>query len=68
MLEDLNVDLDEAQNLHIQLVAGLLVEFGLIEFMHHFWKRICFFHPKTWTQVRQGTVLRERCNYILGID
>ena len=33
--------------------------------MHHFRQRLRFCHLNMWTQVRQFTVLRFRCDYIL---
>ena len=60
LMGDLNVDLDEAQNQCSQLVANMLLEFGLIDLMHHFRQHRRFRHLKTWTQIRQGTVLMER--------
>ena len=66
LMEDLNEDLDEARNLCSQLVTNILTAFGLINLMHHFRQSCCFFHIKTWTQFRQGTMLSARCNYILG--
>ena len=64
----LNVELDEAQNLRSQLVSDLLTEFGLINLMHHFRKRLRCHHLKTWNQVRQVTVSRAGCDYILGTN
>ena len=60
--------LDEAQNLRIYVVSKLLTGFGIIDLMHHFSKRLWCRHLKTWTQVRQETVLMESCDYILGTD
>ena len=68
MLRDLNVDLDEAQNPHSQIIANLLTEFGLIDLIHHFQKSLCFNDLRMWTQALQGTVLRDRCNFILETD
>ena len=65
LMGDINVDLDEAQNPCSQLISDILTEFGLINLMRHFWKRRHFRQLKTWTQVRQGTVLRERCYDII---
>ena len=65
---ELNVDLDEDQNPHIQIFANTLMEFGLINLMHHFRKRKHLLHVKTWGQVWQGTVLRVRFEYTLGTD
>ena len=68
VLVDINKGLDEAQNPCSQIVANLLTEFVLINLIHHYHKHICCFHLKTWTQVRQVTVFRERLNYILGTN
>ena len=62
------MDLDHAQKPRSYLVAYLLTEFGLIDLMHHFRKRLHFRHLKTWTHIHQGTLLKERCDYILGTD
>ena len=49
-------------------MADLLTEYGLIDLVRHFRQRRWFQDLKTWTQVKHSTVLRSRCNYILGID
>ena len=46
----------------------LLVEYGLIDLVYHFLQRSRFLNLKTWSQVRQETVLRSRCDYILGTE
>ena len=51
LMVDLNIDLDDSRNPRSQIVAKILMEFFLIDFMHHFWQRHCFHHLKTWTQV-----------------
>ena len=58
----------EAQNPHSQIVADLLIEFGLIDLMHHFQKRLRCHHLKMWTQVFQVTAFRDRCDYICGTN
>ena len=68
VLIDLNVDPDEAQNPRSQIIANLLTEFGLIDLMYHFWQSLRCPHLKMWTQIRQGAVLRSRCDYIIGTD
>ena len=68
VLGDLNVDLDEARSPRSQRVADLLAEYGLIDLIRHFRQRRRFRNLKTWSQVRQGTVLRLRCDYILIPD
>ena len=62
---DISVHLDESQNLRSQ-IFDLLTELGLIKLMHHFRKCIRCHHLKMWNQVCQGTMLRARCDYILG--
>ena len=62
---DLNVHFDEARSLRIQQVADLLTEYGLIDLVRHFGQRRRFRNLKTWSQVRQGTVLWSRWDYIL---
>ena len=44
------------------------MHYGLIELVRYFRQRCRFRDLKTWTQVRQGTFLRLRCNYILRTD
>ena len=46
----------------------MLKEFGLIVLMRHFRQRHSFRYLNMWTRVRQGTVLRVRCDYIIGKD
>ena len=63
----LNADIRQAQNPRSHQVADLLMEFGLAELLHHFrqrWRLRCL---NTWYQVRQGRLLRSRCDYNLGI-
>ena len=59
VLGDINLGLYEAQNPCSQIFPKLLTKFGLIDLMHHLRQRLHFCHLKTWTQVCQGTVLRE---------
>ena len=51
----LNMDLDESPR--IQIVAGLLAEYGIIDLVRHFRPRLRFRNLKTWSKVQQGTVL-----------
>ena len=57
VLGDINMDLDNALSLQIQCVVELLIEFGLIDLVRNFRHHHQFRDLKTWTQVRQGTVL-----------
>ena len=68
VLEDLNVDLKEARIPRSQQFTDLLTEYGLIDLVRHFGQRRRFRNLKTWSQVRQGTVLWSICDYILGTD
>ena len=64
----LNVDLEESRSSRSQRVFNLLVEYGLIDLVRNFRQKFSFYDLKTWPQVRQGTVLGSRCDYILGMD
>ena len=64
----MNVDLDEARIPRIQRVVDLLAEYGFIDLVRHFRQRRRFCNLKTWSQFRQGTILRSRCDYILRTD
>ena len=68
VLGGLKVDLDKYRILRSQCVADLLTEFGIIDLVRNFRQRRRFQDLNTWTQVRQGAVLRSSCNYILGTD
>ena len=65
---DLNVDLDVAMILRIQQVVELLADHSLLKLVRHFRQRHRLRNLKTWSQVRQVTVPRSRCDYILGTD
>ena len=49
---DLNVDVVQSQKPRSQRVADLLMKFGLVELLTHFWKCLRFRHMKTWYQVQ----------------
>ena len=68
VLGDLNVDLNKARSPRIQRVADLLTEYSIINLVRHFPQHHRFQNLKIWLQVRQGTVLWPRCDYILGTD
>ena len=51
------MDLDDARSSRSQRVADLLTEYGLIDLIRRFIQRRWFQDLKTWTQVRQGTVI-----------
>ena len=65
MLGDLNANIVQYQNPRSQQVADLLMEFGLVDLLHHFWQCRRFHHMKTWSHVLRGKLLRTRCDYIL---
>ena len=54
---DLNMYRDEAGSLQSQRLLDLLSEYGLIDLVQYFQQRHRFQDLKTWSQVRQGTVL-----------
>ena len=65
MLGDLNANIVQYQNPRSQQVADLLMEFGLVDLLHHFWQCWRFHHMKTWSHVLRCKLLRTRCDYIL---
>ena len=62
------MELDEGRSSQSQQVADLLAEYGLIDLFGHFRQRHRFQKLKTWSQVRQVTVLRSRCDCIIGTE
>ena len=67
-LGDLNMDLNGARKPWGQQVADLLAEYSIIDLVLHFRHHRRFWNLKTWSQVRQGTILRSIYDYILGTD
>ena len=57
-LKDLNVDLNKARSPRRQQVVDLLVDYGIIYLVLNFCQHRQFRNLQTWSQVRQGTVLR----------
>ena len=51
-----------------QCVLDLLMEYGTIYLVQYVQQSRRFQDLKIWSQVRQGTVLLSKCDYILGID
>ena len=39
VLGDLNADISQSHNPQIQKVADLIMEFGLVDLLHHFYQR-----------------------------
>ena len=68
VLGDLNVDLRRPQSNRTQAVAATLATYGLEDMLYHFKQRKAFTHRQTWWQFRAGTLIRSRCDYILGTD
>ena len=68
VLGELNMDLNESRSLRSQRLADLLIEYGLIYLVHHFHQSRRCRNLKNCSQVRQGTVLRSRCEFILITD
>ena len=68
IIGDLNVDLDNSWSSRIHRMAYLLTKFNFIDLVRNFQKFFRFQDLKTWTQVRQGTILHSRCDYILRTE
>ena len=62
VLGDLNVELNGESISPSQRVSDLLAEYGIIYLVWHFRQHHRFCDLKTWSQVRQGTFLRLRCD------
>ena len=68
IMGDLNADIHDLSTNRSQQVAAFLATFGLLDVLTHFKQRRPHRHNQTWRQVREGQVLRSRCDYILGTD
>ena len=68
VLGDLKSNISQAQNPCRQKFTDLLMEFGLVDLLHHFQQPWRFRNMSTWLQVQGGRFLRKICNYILETD
>ena len=68
VLGELNADIGKSQKPRSQKVANLLMEFRMMNLLHHFQQSCQFRHTIVWYQVIQGSVIQARCDYILGKD
>jgi hypothetical protein len=68
LLGDLNVDLLNLRPHRNQQVAEVITTYGLDDMLNHFQQQKAFTHRQTWWQFRDGTLIRSRCDYILGTD
>ena len=66
VLGDLYAKTSQAQNPRSQKVAAMILEFRLMELLRHIHQWWQLGHMKNWSQVRQGRVMRARCDNILG--
>ena len=66
IIGDLSADIGKPQNPHSQQVADLMMEFSLMELLHHFWQHWKYWHVKIWLQKRQGRAMQASSNYFLG--
>ena len=57
VLGDLNANIGQYQKPRNQHVTDLLIEYGPVELITQFRKRLRFCHMKTWSQVRKGRLL-----------
>jgi hypothetical protein len=68
LLGDLNVNLADPIGDRNQEVAALMAAYGLEDMLPNYLQRRSFRHGTTWWQMRQGELIRSRCDYILGSD
>jgi hypothetical protein len=66
---DINVDLRAATPTDCDAeIMALLSTLSLEDMSAHFIQRQGFRHGNTWHMMREGTMLKARCDYILGTD
>ena len=65
---DFNADITDLTLPRNQAVAASFAAHGLFDLLAHYRQRKRHRHLQTWYQVREGTLLRSRCDYILGTD
>ena len=56
------------QNPRSQYVSDLLMEFGMMDILPHFRQSCQYCHLNMYNRVRQGIMMRERSDFILGTD
>jgi exonuclease III len=69
LMGDINVDLRAATPTDRDAeIMALLSTLGLEDMSAHFIQRQGFRHGNTWHMMREGTMLKARCDYILGTN
>jgi hypothetical protein len=66
---DLNIDLRSPtpDNRDAEIMA-MLSSLGLEDLSKHFIQRKGFRHGNTWHMIKEDTMLKAKCDYILGTD
>ena len=68
MVGYLIADIGQSHNPSSQQVTNMLMDFSLVDLLHHSQHCWSFLHIKTWLQVQKDRFLSARCDYILGTD
>ena len=68
VLGDFNANIYDLANLRNQTIANCFSNYGLLDLLAHFKQRYRYRDHSTWFQVREGTLVKSRCDYILGTD
>lgn len=68
ILGDLNVNIHNPATPRSHHVAAFIAAHGLFDLLPHFLQTSKYKDHTTWHQMRQGTLIRSRCDYILGTD
>ena len=68
LLGDLNADIHNNTRPRDATISDLLAHHGLEDMLPHFRQRLGFRHQTTWSQRRNDTTYRSRCDYICGSD
>ena len=68
LLGDLNVNLRAPQGARENQIAALVASYGLFDLLPNFKQRWRYGDGATWSQHRDGEVVKGWCDYILGTD
>ena len=68
LLGDLNVNLRAPQGARENQIAALVASYGLFDLLPNFKQRRRYGDGATWSQHRDGEVVKGWCDYILGTD
>ena len=65
---DLNADLTALSNTRSRTISASLAAFGLRDLLTDFKQRKPYRDLATWQQLRMGSIVKSRCDYVMGTD